>query len=105
MRRLLAAVLVCEAIVIGLAIPVAISVSGTDAAPAGIVGGTLALACVLLAGLLRFPWAVIAGGVLQVVMIATGFVVPTMFILGVVFGALWGTTIWLGRKVEGTEAR
>ncbi|MBC6461562.1 DUF4233 domain-containing protein [Actinomadura sp. HBU206391] len=105
MRRLLAAVLVCEAIVIGLAIPVAISVAHADAGTAGIVGGALALACILLAGLLRFSWAVFAGGVLQVVMIATGFVVPTMFILGVVFGALWVTTIWLGRKVEGTEAR
>jgi hypothetical protein len=31
--------------------------------------------------------------------------VPTMFILGFVFGALWLTTIWLGPKVEGPEAR
>ncbi|MCW2899073.1 MAG: hypothetical protein JWO67_1338 [Streptosporangiaceae bacterium] len=104
MRRLLAAVLVCEAIVIALAIPVAIAVAHTDARAAGIVGGVLAAVAVLLAGLLRHQWALVAGAVLQAVVIATGFVVPTMFILGVVFGALWATSIWLGRKVEGTQA-
>jgi hypothetical protein len=104
MRRLLAAVLVCEAIVIALAIPVAISVAHTDARAAGIAGGVLAVAAIMLAGLLRHRWALFAGGVLQVVVIATGFVVPTMFILGLVFGALWVTSIWMGRKIEGTPA-
>src|SRR4051795_985670 len=105
MRRLLAAVLVCEAIVIALAIPVAISVVHTDAGRAGIAGGALAVASILLAGLLRYSWALVAGAVLQVVVIATGFVVPTMFFLGVLFGALWVTAIWLGHKVERTQAR
>lgn len=105
MRRLCAAVLACEAIVIALAIPVAISVVHADAKTAGIAGGALAIVSVLLAGLLRFRWAFVAGGVLQLVVIATGFVVPTMFFLGVVFGVLWATAIWLGRKAEGIEAR
>jgi hypothetical protein len=100
----LAAVLVCEAIVIALAIPVAISVTHTDAGAAGIAGGALAAAAIVLAGLLRHRWALFAGAVLQVVVIATGFVVPTMFVLGLVFGALWVTSIRLGRKVEGTQA-
>ena len=105
MRRLLAAVLICEAIVIALAIPVAISVAHADTARVGTVGGALAVLSVLLAGALRYQWAVVAGGVLQVLVIATGFVVPTMFFLGVVFSALWITSIWLGRKVEETQSR
>lgn len=104
-RRLFATVLACEAIVIALAIPVAVTVLDVDGATAGGVCGGLALACVVLAGLLRFPWAVPAGTVLQVLIIATGFMVPAMFFLGVVFGALWGTAIWLGRKVGGAPPR
>lgn len=105
MRRLLAAVLTCEAIVIALAIPVAVSVLKVDGATAGLVCGGLAVACLVLAGLLRFPWAITVGHVLQVLMIAAGFMVPTMFFLGFLFGALWVTAIWMGRKVEGAQAR
>lgn len=98
-------VLVCEALVIALAIPVAISVSHADAAAAGIAGGVAALIAVLLCGLLRYRWAFIAGSLLQILVIASGFVVSVMFGLGVIFGALWITAIWLGRSVQGREAR
>lgn len=105
MRRLLATVLTCEAIVIALAIPVAISVLDVDGRTAGLVCGGLAVAAVLVAGMLRYRWAIGAGSVLQVLMVAAGFMVPTMFFLGVLFGALWVTGIWLGRKVESVQAR
>ena len=104
-RRLFAAVLTCEAIVIALAIPVAVTVLDVAGATAGAVCGGLAAACVLLAGLLRFPWAVAAGSVLQVLIIATGFMVPAMFFLGAVFGGLWATCIWMGRKAAAAQAR
>ncbi|MEU8346146.1 Protein of unknown function [Actinomadura meyerae] len=104
-RRLFATVLACEAIVIALAIPVAVAVLDVDGAVAGGVCGSLALACLVMAGLLRRPWAVPAGTVLQVLLIATGFMVPVMFFLGVVFGALWGTAIWLGRKAASAQPR
>jgi hypothetical protein len=97
-------VLVCEALVIALAIPVAISVSHADAAVAGTAGGAAAVLALLLAGSLRFRWAYVAGSALQILVIATGFVVSAMFILGVIFGALWITAIWLGRSVESREA-
>lgn len=104
-RRLFATVLACEAIVIALAIPVAVAVLDVDGAVAGGVCGSLALACLVLAGLLRRSWAVPAGTVLQVLLIATGFMVPVMFFLGVVFGALWWTAIWLGRKAASAQPR
>ncbi|SEG62802.1 Protein of unknown function [Thermomonospora echinospora] len=102
---LLAAVLASEAVVIGLAIPVAVTVQQVDARIAGPVCGGLAVLCLLLAGMVRRRWAVAAGSVLQVLMVAAGFMVGTMFFLGALFGALWVTAIWLGRKVENAGAR
>ena len=104
MRRLCAMVLACEAVVIALAIPVAISIAHADGAQAGLVGGGLAVCCLLLTGLLRYRWAYFAGTVLQVAVFATGIVVSTMFFLGAVIGALWAMAIWLGRRTERTEA-
>jgi hypothetical protein len=104
-KRLCAALLTLQAVVTGLSIPVAISVAHADAPTAGIVGGSLALAGLIIAGLLRFRWAYVAGSVLQILVIATGFMVTVMFFLGVIFAILWGTAIWLGWRVEGAPAR
>ncbi len=105
MKRLCAVVLALQAVVTALAIPVAISVAHADPSTAGLVGGGLALAGLIIAGLLRHRWALAAGSILQILVIATGFVVTPMFFLGVIFGALWCTAIWLGRRVEGIQAR
>jgi TM2 domain-containing membrane protein YozV len=104
-KRLCAVVLVLQAVVTALSIPVAISVVHADATTAGLVGGLLALAGLIIAGLLRFRWAYIAGSILQILVIATGFMVATMFFLGIIFAALWATAIWLGWRVEGAPAR
>ncbi|MFC0038602.1 DUF4233 domain-containing protein [Actinomadura rayongensis] len=103
-RALLSAVLASEAIVIALAIPVAISIQDVDAGLAGGVCGGLAVLCLLVTGLLRRPWGVQAGTVLQVAILLTGFLVPTMFFLGVLFGALWATSLWMARKAEAVQA-
>ncbi|ROO89463.1 uncharacterized protein DUF4233 [Actinocorallia herbida] len=101
MRRMLATILTCEAIIFGLSIPVAISVADVDGKTAGIVGGVLVVLCLALAGTLGRRWGVPLATGFQAVVIALGVVVPTMFILGVVFSALWAYAIWLGRKFEG----
>jgi len=101
MRRLCATVLVFEAIVIGLAIPVAITIDHEAHLPAGVAGGVLAGAAVLLAAVVGRPgqgWALAAGSLLQVAMIAAGLVVPAMFVLGAIFAALWAVAIWLGMR-------
>ena len=101
MRRLCVTVLVFEAVVIGLAIPVAITIAHARPAQAGAAGGVLAAAALVLAGLVGRPgqgWALVAGTVLQAAVIATGIVVPVMYGLGVIFGALWLTAIWLGHR-------
>ena len=105
MKRMCVTLLVLQAVVTALSIPVAISISHTDGATAGLVGGGLALAGVIIAGLLRYRWAYVAGSILQILVIATGFMVPTMFFLGVIFAAMWFIAIWLARRVENIPAR
>ena len=103
MRRLCATVLIFEVVVIGLAIPVAITIAHARPVTAGVTGGVLAVAAIVIAGLVGRPgqgWALIAGTVLQAAVIATGVVVPAMYALGVIFGALWLTAIWLGRRYQ-----
>jgi hypothetical protein len=94
-------VLIMEAIVIGLAIPVAIVLEHARHGLAGGVGGGLALCALLLSGLVGrpgMPWALWAGTALQALIIAAGVVVPAMYVLGVIFAALWLTGIWLARR-------
>jgi hypothetical protein len=104
-KRLCATLLVLQAVVTALSIPVAISVAHTEAATAALAGGGLAVAGLVIAGLLRYRWAYVAGSVLQILVIATGFAVPVMFFLGIIFATLWVIAIWLARRVENAPAR
>ena len=102
-RQLCGTVLVMEAIVIGLAILPAIVLEHANRGLAGGVGGALAVCALLIGGVVgrpRMGWALYAGSVLQLVVIAAGVVMPAMYVLGVIFAALWFTGIWLARKVE-----
>ncbi len=102
MRRLCATVLIMEAIVIGLSIPVAVQISHASPLAAGIAGGAAAVAAVLLAALARRRLrATLAGGsVLQLAVIAAGAVVPVMYFLGAIFTALWLAGVLLGHRWE-----
>ena len=103
LRQLCGTVLAMEAIVIGLAIPVAIVLEHVHRGLAGGVGGGLAVSALLLSGMVGRPgmgWALIAGTVLQVLVIAAGAVVPAMYGLGAIFAALWITGIWLARRLS-----
>lgn len=104
MKRLCATVLIMEAIVIGLAIPVAVQVDHASPSAAGAAGGVAAVAAVLLAVVARrhLTWTLAGGSLLQVFVIVAGAVVPVMYFLGAIFGALWATGIWLGHRVEST---
>ncbi len=54
-------------------------------------GAALILVMVVVASQLRHRWAVNAGWILQVVLIATGFLLPVMFFIGAGFAGIW---IW-----------
>jgi hypothetical protein len=103
-RGMCAAVLSLEAVVLGLTTPVMVQVSGVDTGAALAIGLGLAVAALVLAGLLRFEWAYGAASVLQLFAVALGLVVPLMFFLGAIFALLWGTAYFLGRKIERERA-
>ena len=103
LRQMCGTVLVMEAVVIGLAIPVAIVQEHLRHGVAGGVGGGLAVCALLLGGMVGRPgmgWALWAGTALQVLVIAAGVVVPAMYILGAIFAALWITSIRLARRLR-----
>lgn len=105
MRTMCAGVLVFEAIVIGLSVPVMISVSDVDPGPAFAAGLGLAALAVVTAGLLRHSWAYALGWLVQVGALALGFVTGAMFVIGVLFGGLWVLALVLGRRVEEAKAQ
>ena len=101
MRVLTSSVLIMEAIVLLLAIPVAV-VAGGQPGWVGWVFAVLALACALLPGMFSRAFFVPAGWVLQALVIAGGLLAPMLFVLGAVFAALWWTALRLGAKAAAT---
>jgi len=102
-RQLCGTVLIMEAVIIGLAIPVAIVLEHDNRAVAGGIGGALAVLALLIGGVVgrpRMAWAVWAGTILQVLVIASGVEVTAMYALGIIFAALWVTGLWLVRHHE-----
>lgn len=80
-----------------------VGVSGGDTR-ALVACAVLALACLLVSGMLRRPWGYAVGSVLQVGVVATGFWVPTMFFLGAVFAVLWVVALRAGTRIERERA-
>ncbi|GLU47960.1 DUF4233 domain-containing protein [Nocardiopsis ansamitocini] len=104
MRTICAVLLVFEAIVLGLAIPVAIQLGGLSPGFAGGVWGGLALAALVLAALQRMRWAFYLACVLQVAMVVSSFAVPGLPFAGLVFAALWIAGVVLGRRTDAMKA-
>jgi hypothetical protein len=103
MRVLTSSVLVMEAIILGLAIPVALVASDLPTWFGWLLAG-LALVALLLPGLARRPLFVPAGWALQVAVLLCGIAEPMLLMVGVPFAALWWTALHLGRKVEASQA-
>jgi hypothetical protein len=98
-RRLCSVVLGFEGLVVFFGALVASRMSDVSEGTALAVGGGLALACVLATGSLRSPYGVKLGWAVQVLVLATGVVVPAMFVMGLLFAALWVTALRIGEIV------
>ena len=68
------------------------------------IGGVIALLLLLTAGILKNLRGWIIGSILQIAIIAYGFVVPLMFVMGALFAGLWATAYFLGKKGEAARA-
>lgn len=100
-RGLGAGTLSLEALVLVLAIQ-PIRVVGGDLGGAAI-GAVVALAvvAVLLAGMMRRPWAWHAGTALQGLLMLAGLLHWSLLVLGVVFALVWGYALHVRRVILG----
>jgi hypothetical protein len=99
-RTLCASVLAFEALVVALAIVPAVTLTDANGTVI-VVGGLLVVACCLLeAALLRTAVGYVLGSVVQVLVVAGGFVLPAMFVLGGLFALLWVTAIVIARRAD-----
>lgn len=73
--------------------------------PTFLAGGLLLLALIVVGRLVRYPWGLALGWVLQVVLIATGFLVPLMFVIGAGFAGIWIFCFLKGRQLDRAKAQ
>jgi hypothetical protein len=109
MRVLTSSVLVMEAIMLGLAIPVVLVAGGQPGWFAWVLAA-LAVVAVLLPAAVKRSWFVPAGWALQAGVVASGAydlatsegagVMPMRLILGLIFTGLWWAALHFGRKAE-----
>jgi high-affinity Fe2+/Pb2+ permease len=93
-----------EAVVLFLTIPVMLTLTDVSTGAGVAVGAGLTVACLLAAGLMRRPIGGWIGWLVQLCAIGLGFVVPVMFVLGVVFLALYAGSWVLGARIDQERA-
>jgi uncharacterized protein DUF4233 len=103
-RSMCAGMLTLQAVVLFLAGLVMTGVTDLGFAASFGIGLGLAVLCLLAAGMLGRRGGYALGWGVQVVSVGLGFVVPMMFFLGAVFGALWAASYFLGAKVDREKA-
>jgi len=71
----------------------------------GIVGGSImAVAMILTAGMLRYPWAIAVGWVLQLLVALGAVLVPALLLVALIFGGMWAYATIGGARIEARTA-
>ncbi len=107
--RMLATVLGGQSVIVffGALVARAIAASGPDQARSGAylaVGTGLALVCIVAAGLMRRPWGVTLGWVVQLLTLVSAVILPMMLVVGLIFVALWVTCLVIGTRIDIEQA-
>lgn len=102
-------VLAFESVVVFLA---GLVVFGLHALPASIpdwwgivLGAGLGILMLVVSGMLRHRWAIAAGWLLQLVLLAGGLLVPAIALVAVIFGALWAYATIKGASLDRRNRR
>ncbi|MFI8595904.1 DUF4233 domain-containing protein [Kocuria koreensis] len=75
--------------------------SGTGTKVSVMIGGlVLAAAFVYNCAVLRKPWGYAMGWILQLLLVATGFLLPAMFVIGLCFMAAWWYSMVTGTRID-----
>lgn len=99
-EALLSIVLGIEAVLLFFVTLVVFGLRILEPLPAFVGGGAFLAVLLIAAGLQRYRWGVWAGAVLQLALIATGFVFPLLFALGAVFAGIWLWALLRARAIE-----
>lgn len=101
MKVLASSVLAMEIMVMGFAVLLA---SKDHSAIALGLGGVIAALLLVAAAMLRSRVGWVLGSILQLALVAYGFVTTPLFFLGALFMGLWVAAIVVGRKGEAARA-
>nr|WP_281372888.1 DUF4233 domain-containing protein [Kineococcus aurantiacus] len=101
-----ATTLTCEALLVFFATLVAYGLVPMQDRHAGYLaaGGALLLLCLVAAGTLRSRVGYALGWLVQVLLVAGGFVVPIMFVIGLGFAVIWFFALRIGGRVDREKA-
>ncbi len=103
-RRLAAVVIGSQGLAVFFGALVARGIAAADRqSSAGsflLVGSVVAVVCILDAGLMRRPWGVTLGWLLQLATLLCALIVPLMLVVGLLFLALWVTALVQGAGMD-----
>jgi hypothetical protein len=102
-RGTLAAGLILEGITV-LFVPLAVARVGGLGATRLTLVLVLAAALFVAAGLQRSRAGLVLGTVLQLAVIATGVIAPTMYFLGLLFAGVWAYLLWVRQEIARAAA-
>ena len=103
-ESLLSIVLGLEAVLVFF---IALTVFGLHALPPAVAfggGAGLAVVLALASRIVRWNWGVWVGWVLQLALLATGIVLPALYIVAVVFIGMWVYCFVRARKIDADNA-
>lgn len=103
-ESLLTIVLTLEAFLVFFVTLTVFGLKALDPVAAFAGGGALMLAIILAARVMRYDWGVWVGWVLQVLLVATGILLPIMYLIAALFVALWVFCLVKGRQIDARNA-
>ncbi|MCK0440292.1 DUF4233 domain-containing protein [Gordonia alkaliphila] len=99
-RGIMAAVLILEAIVVGLTFPVVGTLAGGVSWNSGLYLGFVCLILVVLSGMQRRPYALQMNLAVQALVICGGLFHWSIAVVGVVFSCVWAYIVYIKRDVQ-----
>lgn len=99
-----ATILVLEAFLVLFATLAAFGLRVAPSSAVWLLGGVLAVSLILVSGMLRWPAGYVAGSALQVPLLASGLLIPMMFVVAGIFVALWVVGLRLGGRIDRERA-
>lgn len=103
-ESLVSIALALEAILVFFVMLTAYGLRALEPLPAFLGGISLIVALVMAARLARYRWGVWLGWVLQVLLLATGILLPVMYFVAAIFIGIWIFCFVKGRQLDAAKA-